>query len=297
MKQLCFGQDKDKLLSQGTSFPTRLHVHPGKTKISLMCILAVWSIFAVHLMLWSLGYPQSVLQRGWSDRGTSNEYPKCMFFYEEIKQIIPELSTNVPPIALVKALFSIQKYWYFSYFSTKTYIVGTHNICFRGEIRKIFTRYLDLCSTLTSALINLTNTCCWSIFLAFLSRASWDSVCFNLSLISFNSCSISGACTPPASGTTPCSDGWLLLLLGEYSPWRRWMWDWRKELFRNALEQNGHCERKRKYRIQPLVFFQNYWENEIFKVKLISIKAYSPQDIISLIWAVHREIDLQKKDN
>ena len=36
---------------------------------------------------------------------------------------------------------------------------------------------------------------------------------------------------------------------------------------------------------------------EIFKVKLISIKAYSPQDIISLIWAVHREIDLQKKDN
>ena len=29
-------------------------------------------------------------------------------------------------IALVKALFSIQKYWYFSYFSTKTYVVGTH---------------------------------------------------------------------------------------------------------------------------------------------------------------------------
>ena len=37
--------------------------------------------------------------------------------------------------------------------------------------------------------------------------------------------------------------------------------------------------------------------NEIFKVKLISIKAYSPQDIISLIWVVHRKIDLQKKDN
>ena len=29
-------------------------------------------------------------------------------------------------IALVKALFSIQKYYYFSYFSTKTYVVGTH---------------------------------------------------------------------------------------------------------------------------------------------------------------------------
>ena len=28
-------------------------------------------------------------------------------------------------IALVKALFSIEKYWYFSYFSIKTYVVGT----------------------------------------------------------------------------------------------------------------------------------------------------------------------------
>ena len=29
-------------------------------------------------------------------------------------------------IALVKALFSIQKYQYFSYFSMKTYVVDTH---------------------------------------------------------------------------------------------------------------------------------------------------------------------------
>ena len=29
-------------------------------------------------------------------------------------------------ITLVKVLFSIQKYWYFSYFSTKAYVVGTH---------------------------------------------------------------------------------------------------------------------------------------------------------------------------
>ena len=42
---------------------------------------------------------------------------------------------------------------------------------------------------------------------------------------------------------------------------------------------------------------EKQYGNEIFKVKLISIKAYSPQDIISLIWAVHCEIDLQKKDN
>ena len=56
-------------------------------------------------------------------------------------------------IALDKALFSIQ-YWYFSYFSTKTYVVGTHlkclteallmsthNLCFCGEIRKILIWY------------------------------------------------------------------------------------------------------------------------------------------------------------
>ena len=55
-------------------------------------------------------------------------------------------------IALCKALFSTKKYLYFSYFSTKTYVVGTHqehlgksllmstnNICFHLEIRKLLT--------------------------------------------------------------------------------------------------------------------------------------------------------------
>ena len=52
-----------------------------------------------------------------------------------------------------------------------------------------------------------------------------------------------------------------------------------------------------KFRVNWLLGLGEEVKNEIFKVKLISIKAYSPQDIISLIWAVHREIDLQKKDN
>ena len=56
-------------------------------------------------------------------------------------------------IALDKMLFSIQKYWFF-YFSIKTYVesthykrlaeallMSTHNICFHGEIRQIFTWY------------------------------------------------------------------------------------------------------------------------------------------------------------
>ena len=33
---------------------------------------------------------------------------------------------NDPDIVLDKALFSTKKYLYFSYFSTKTYVVGTH---------------------------------------------------------------------------------------------------------------------------------------------------------------------------
>ena len=57
-------------------------------------------------------------------------------------------------IALDKTLFSTKNYWYFSYFSTKTYVVVLirsasvcgasneyHNICFHGEIRKLFTGY------------------------------------------------------------------------------------------------------------------------------------------------------------
>ena len=61
---------------------------------------------------------------------------------------------TIAGIATDKALFSSEKCWYFSYFSMKTYEVGTHkkclaqallmsthNICFHGEIRKILCGY------------------------------------------------------------------------------------------------------------------------------------------------------------
>ena len=44
-------------------------------------------------------------------------------------------------IATDKVLFSSEKCWYRSYFSTKTYVVGTHNICISREIRKILCGY------------------------------------------------------------------------------------------------------------------------------------------------------------
>ena len=81
-------------------------------------------------------------------------------------------------IASDKANFSIEKYWYFSYFSIKTYVVGTHqkrlakallmsthSICFRGEIRKILCWY----TFLSGAIWYWLQSCC----LLVLCRLSW----------------------------------------------------------------------------------------------------------------------------
>ena len=43
-------------------------------------------------------------------------------------------NTSWEAIGLDKMLFSIKNYWIFSYF-----LMNTHNICFCGEIRKLFT--------------------------------------------------------------------------------------------------------------------------------------------------------------
>ena len=74
-------------------------------------------------------------------------------------------------IALDKMLISVQKYWYFSYFSMKTYVVGTHkkclaevllmsthNICFCGKIWKIFTWYQHLSRPMLCSLIRKDQT-------------------------------------------------------------------------------------------------------------------------------------------
>ena len=95
-----------------------------------------------------------------------------------------------------------------------------------------------------SRIKNLVCTCCCKFFLAFLSWCNWLSVSLSLSLISLNSCSsavlIGGA--PGCTNTWPPSCSWLWesLLMGDDPPCRRLMWDCRKELFKNALAQNGH---------------------------------------------------------
>ena len=47
-------------------------------------------------------------------------------FQNETKTELSEDLTIAPFIALDKALFSTKRYLYFSYFSMKTYAVGTH---------------------------------------------------------------------------------------------------------------------------------------------------------------------------
>ena len=53
-------------MNQCIAFPTRSHVRPAETQISLH-IRAVWSVLAVcQKTLWILCYPQTALRRHWS---------------------------------------------------------------------------------------------------------------------------------------------------------------------------------------------------------------------------------------
>ena len=54
-------------MSQRMTKPTKWHVHPTETQISLG-IRPVWSVFAVHMKkVWVLSYQLSAQQRLWSD--------------------------------------------------------------------------------------------------------------------------------------------------------------------------------------------------------------------------------------
>ena len=90
-------------------------------------------------------------------------------------------------------------YWekYFSYFSAKTYVVGeclceallmsTHNLCFCGEIRKIWTIFYWKNIVLSGAMVSpvcflllfvklMYIYCIFSIFFLLLDWCLWDSV-------------------------------------------------------------------------------------------------------------------------
>ena len=77
-----------------------------------------------------------------------------MIIYVDNESLTMIIYVGNESIATGKALFSSEKFWYLSYFSMKTYVVGTHyrrldeallmsthNICFRWEIRKFLCGY------------------------------------------------------------------------------------------------------------------------------------------------------------
>ena len=77
----------------------------------------------------------------WRNKNTLSVYPcnleLCCIFDDVYKHVfgsvfVFELGEGKMIIALDKKLLSYRKYWYFSYFSTKTYVVGTHKKCLQG---------------------------------------------------------------------------------------------------------------------------------------------------------------------
>ena len=98
----------------------------------------------------------------------------CLFVRKDSAKNFRSIAVNEFPdfsIATDKALFSSKKCWYLSYFSVKTYVVGTHlkclseallmsthNICIRWEIRKILCGY----PLLSVAMLVLHKNCTFS---------------------------------------------------------------------------------------------------------------------------------------
>ena len=78
------------------------------------------------------------------------------------------VNPRVSPIASVMTLFSTKKYEYFSYFCTKTYVVGTHQKCL-GEALLMRTHNICFCADIRK-IIYLISTLIWRYGIS-----SWDS--------------------------------------------------------------------------------------------------------------------------
>ena len=69
---------------------------------------------------WQMEWMMEGRKEWWKDKANP---AKSHFSKQGYEQILAKQSCY---IALENMLFSIQKYLYFSYFSTKTYVMGTH---------------------------------------------------------------------------------------------------------------------------------------------------------------------------
>ena len=62
----------------------------------------------------------------YASRDSLSQVAYFCFLLTESLDNVNYIDEHICVMALDKNFFSIQKYWYFSYFSTKTYGVGTH---------------------------------------------------------------------------------------------------------------------------------------------------------------------------
>ena len=97
-------------VSRNTAFPTRVHVHPAKTQISLR-IRAIWTILA--------GTYESSNGSEASSGGQRRLLPACASTHHYENMPIQIYWKFPPPPQKKMKIFRKKKYWYFSYFCSK----------------------------------------------------------------------------------------------------------------------------------------------------------------------------------
>ena len=111
-------------------------VYPMNIRMSL-CIRTVWSVFSFSMKkLCILGYPKCTQGRFWSAcmnvQADLNLHWAHMFdvrryiFCHCVFYTLRFYCLFILYIATDRALFSSEKCWYLSYYSTKRYVVGSH---------------------------------------------------------------------------------------------------------------------------------------------------------------------------
>ena len=164
-----FHVHKENWWQQGCAnwFESSLGIHVRKRFLSIQFSLVQQASYLEGgPLMWMLPLYLHVNQK--------SDYDYDMTAPPSITVFLEHIWSFIPIIALDKMLFSNQKYWFFSFLSTKTYVVGTHlkslckvllmsthNICFCGEIWKYLPdthSYLDLWITKTKLNQHLQDT-------------------------------------------------------------------------------------------------------------------------------------------
>ena len=84
------------------------------------CHIPEWTGSPYNIQQWFQNFPTLIIQKL---RNTENTEHKILIELITLEYLAQYLVAYTAPDT---TLFSTEKYWYFSYFSMKTYVVGTH---------------------------------------------------------------------------------------------------------------------------------------------------------------------------